>query len=74
MNDLKGTKTHGRCEKAYKADKPIPSLVVQISKSDNDVPINGNWGSTLDETLVHIKWVIAYWSRVLKSAEELFAN
>jgi len=30
---------------------------------------NGNWGTTLDETWVYIERVIAYWSRVLKSAE-----
>jgi|SRR5882762_1746360 hypothetical protein len=38
LKDLKGTKAYERCEKAFKADEPIPSLVVQISKSDNDVP------------------------------------
>jgi len=69
MRDLKGTKAYERCEKAFRADEPVPSLVVQISKSDNDIPKNGNWGTTLDETWVYIERVIAYWSRVLKSAE-----
>jgi len=69
LKDLKGTKAYERCEKAFKEDKPIPSLVVQISKLDNDVPKNGNWVSTLDETWVHI----AYWSRVLKLAERNYS-
>jgi hypothetical protein len=73
LKDLKGTKVYKRCEKAFEANKPITSLVVQFSKSDNDVPKNGNWGSTLGETWVHIKRVIAYWSRVLKSAERNYS-
>ena len=46
------------------------SLVVQITKLNNDVPKNGNWGKTLDETWVYIERVIAYWSSVLKPAEQ----
>jgi hypothetical protein len=73
LKDLKGTKAYKRCEKAFKEDEPIPSLVVQISKSDNDVPKNGNWGSTFDETWVHIERVIADWLRLLKSAERNYS-
>jgi hypothetical protein len=73
LKDLKGTKAYERCEKAFKADEPIPSLVVQISILDNDVPKNGNWALTLGEIWVHIKQVIAYWSRVLKSAERNYS-
>src|SRR5882762_1903173 len=69
----RGTKAYKRCEKAFRADEPVPSLVVQISKSDNDIPKNGNWGTTLDETWVYIERVIAYWSRVLKSAERNYS-
>ena len=66
---LKGTKAYEHCEKAFEAEQLIPSLVVQITKLDNNVPKNGNWGKTLDETWVYIKRVIVYWSRVLKPAE-----
>ena len=69
LKDLKGTKAYKCCEKAFEAEQPIPSLVVQITKLDNDVPKNGHWGKTLDETGVYIERVIAYWSRVLKPDE-----
>ena len=44
LKDLKGTKAYKRCGKAFEAKQPIPSLVVQITKLDNNVPKNGNWG------------------------------
>ena len=69
LKDLKGTKAYKCCEKAFEAKHSIPSLVVQTTKLDNNVPKNGNWGNTLDETWVYIERVIAYWSRVLKPAE-----
>ena len=73
LKDLKGTKVYERCERAFEAKQPIPSLVVQITKLDNDVPKNGNWGNTLAETWVYIERVIAYWSRVLKPAERNYS-
>ena len=42
LKDLKGTKAYERCERAFEAKQPIPSLVVQITKLDNDVPKNEN--------------------------------
>ena len=62
LKDLKGTKAYEHCENPFKVNKPIPSLVVQISKSDNDVPKNGSWAKILDKTWVHIERVITYWS------------
>jgi len=52
VKDLKRTKAYKCCDKAFKVKQLIPSLVVQITKLDNDVPENGKWGKTLDETLV----------------------
>ena len=60
LKDLKGTKAYKCCEKAFEAKQLISSLVVQITKLDNDIPKNGNWGETLDETWVYIERVIAY--------------
>ena len=60
LKDLKGTKAYERCEKAFEAEQLIPSLVGQITKLDNDVPKNGSWGKTLNETWVYIERVIAY--------------
>lgn len=69
LHDLKGTKAYERCENTFNEKHPVPMLVIQISKADNDVPPSENWGATLDDTWVHIERVIAYWSRVLKPAE-----
>jgi hypothetical protein len=60
LKDLKGTKAYERCEKAFEAEQLIPSLVGQITKLDNDVPKNGSWGKTLNETWVYIERVITY--------------
>ena len=38
LKDLKGTKAYERCERAFEAKQPRPSLVVQITKLDNNVP------------------------------------
>jgi len=47
----------------------MPSLVIQVSKSDNDVPPCEPWGATLEETWMYIKQVITYWSWILKPVE-----
>ena len=73
LKDLEGMKAYKHCEKAFEAKQLIPSLVVQITKLDNDIPKNGNWGETLDETWVYIERVIAYWSRVLKPVERNYS-
>ena len=52
LKDHKGTKAYESCEKAFEAKQPIHSLVVQISKLDNNIPKNESWGKTLDETWV----------------------
>ena len=37
-------KAYKHCKKAFETGQLIPSLVVQITKLDNDVPKNGSWG------------------------------
>jgi len=57
----------------FKANQHIPSLIVQITKLDNDVPKNRSWAETMDETWVYIKRVVVYWSRPLKPAEQNYS-
>ena len=73
LKNLKGTKAYERCKKVFQANKPVPSLVVQISKLGNDVPKNGSWAESLDDTWIYIERVITYWSRVLKPAERNYS-
>lgn len=46
---------------------------LQISKTNNEVPPNEPWATSLKETWVYIKQVIAYWSRILKPAEKNYS-
>ena len=73
LKNLKRTKAYKQCDKVFKAKQPIPSLIVQITKLDNDVPENGSWAENVDGTWVHIERVIAYWSRVLKLVEQNYS-
>ena len=73
LKDHKGTKAYECCEKAFEAKQPIPFLVVQITKLDNDIAKNGSWCKTLDATWVYIERFIAYWSRVLKPVEQNYS-
>src|SRR6202453_345676 len=73
LKDLKGTRAYECCKKVFEANEPIPSLVIQISKLGNDVPENGSWAESLDDTWIYIERVIAYWSRVLKPAEQNYS-
>ena len=56
LKDLKGTRIYEKCEKAFSMGEPVPSLVIQISKTNNNVPPSEPWGTSLEETWVYIKW------------------
>jgi hypothetical protein len=46
LQNLKGTKAYECCQKAFNDDQPIPFLIVQITKLDNN-PQDGNWAESL---------------------------
>jgi hypothetical protein len=71
--DLRGTKVYERLQAAHQKGDPIPRLVISISKQDDDVPHNGTWAAKFEDTTVHIKRVIAYWSQTLKVAEQNYS-
>jgi len=73
IRDLRGTKSYERLLKAYKQKEPIPQLVIQASKDIRDVPKVGEWAKSFEDTEVHVERVIAYWSRILKSAERNYS-
>lgn len=73
VGDLQGTKAYERLEKAFKKGEPIPNLVMVLTKENSDVPEPGRWAEKLDDTIVHVERVIAYWSRVLQSAERNYS-
>ncbi|RDB29278.1 hypothetical protein Hypma_014871 [Hypsizygus marmoreus] len=74
VRDLKGTRTYTRLDKAFREGKPIPKLTTTLSDTINDSPSDDKWGPTLDDTVVHVERVIAYWSRMFKGAEQRYAT
>lgn len=73
VKDLKGTKVYEKLAKAHEKGEPIPQLVPDLVKENSDVPLNGDWAEDFEETVVYIERVIAYWSRVLQSAERNYS-
>jgi len=72
IQDLKGTQLYERLYKAYRSGKPPPQLVT-IADKDEDQPMTTAWNDIFKETEVYIERVIAYWSRLLKSAEKNYS-
>jgi len=73
VKDLRGTKLYERLRKLYDEGKPVPMLVTATnSKHDTQPPVR-EWKQNFEDTIVDIERVIAYWSRVLKSAERNYS-
>ena len=72
IRDLKGTQLYERLSKLHKAGDPPPQLVT-IADKDEVRPKTDSWHSDFEETKVYIERVVAYWSRLLKSAEKNYS-
>lgn len=70
VKDLKGTKLYERLAKAHAEGHPVPSLVTEVSELLPRPVQPPSWGGSLDKTVVQVEQVIAYWLRILKSAEK----
>jgi hypothetical protein len=71
--DLKGTVAYNRLQIAWDAKAPVPKLFTMLTKEVEEMGKEDVWGVMLDEMVVHVKRVIAYWSRSLKSAERNYS-
>lgn len=71
--DLQGTKTYERLRKAFEAKEEVPRLVSKLSSKIKDHEFLDKWERSLDESIVHVERVLAYWSRTLKSAETRYS-
>jgi len=70
--DLQGTQLYDQLWKLHRSGDSPPQLVI-IADKDEKRPKTKSWDDDFDETEVYIERVIAYWSRLLKSAEKNYS-
>jgi hypothetical protein len=53
----------------YQQGKPLPQLITAANKDEVRLKAT-QWDSNFKDTVVYIKHIVRYWSRLLKSAEK----
>ena len=74
VGDLKGSPVYDRLQKAWEMGVSVPKLFKSLTDDVKEGATDAEWGTTLDETVVYVERVIAYWSRSLKSAERNYST
>ena len=74
VGDLKGSPVYDPLQKAWEMGASIPKLFKSLTDEVKEGATDAEWGTTLDETVVYVERVIAYWSRSLKSVERNYST
>ncbi|CCA76076.1 related to TY3B-TY3B protein [Serendipita indica DSM 11827] len=73
VKDLKGTRLYERLKLYFDHGQPLPPLVATVPAGIETLPVTTEWAHVFEETVFYIERVIAYWSRLLKSAEKNYS-
>jgi hypothetical protein len=72
--DLRSTKAYDKVEAAWKSKNPVPRLTVSMKTVIQDNAHQDVWAESLDDTVVHVKQVIAYYSHSFNGAERRYST
>jgi hypothetical protein len=73
VKDLKNTRVYARIKSAYERGEGVPELTTKLSQEIDDQLPTPNWAESWEDTKVPVERVIAYYSRVLASAETRYS-
>ena len=73
IKDLEGTRTYDKLKKAYDTGQPVPELVKPVPEGIEPPREPVHWAENFEDTIVFIERVIAYYSRILNSAERNYS-
>jgi hypothetical protein len=73
VGDLQGTKAYDRLRQAYAEGQPPPKLVIALSAKIVDAAGSDSWSDSLDESIMRVERVVAYWSRTFKGPETRYS-